>query len=561
LNEQFAYSAFRAFCSCCGEAAHQPYRDRVTRRLSFASQALLLQLGVLLAVLLAGLALVALLLQRELEDQYEQRALGIARGVAADPAYAVDIQSQQPSPIGDAELRAEAVRRRTGALFVVVTDDAGRRYSHPNTALIGQRVSTDPTAALAGHDVVALERGTLGLSARGKVPLRNAAGGVVGEVSVGIDARAVHRRLVQLIRATLGFGGVALLIGAAGSILLSRRLKRQTLGLEPSELADLVREHEAVLHGIENGVVAVEAGRVSMTNDEACRLLGAQVRPGADVLDVLPPRLGRLVSAGEEVTDVLVVHGDRTLVVSTRPVQRHGRDLGTVVTIQDRTQLEHLSRELETVQTLFDALRAQAHEHTNRLHALQGMLHLGHVEQAEDYLRELADAAVPGEDGEPQVADPYLRGLLVAKAAVAAERGVQLRLSDDSYLAGQLTAPLDVVTVLGNLLDNAIRAAAAGSRRPAWVEVALAADDLAMHCAVTDSGAGLPDGALDRVFDDGWTTQPDDGRAHGLGLALARQAARRHDGDVQVLAASGADHGAVFAAQLRHVVTAAVAAP
>ena len=532
----------------------------MTRRLSFASQALLLQLGVLLAVLLAGVALVALLLQRELEDQFEQRALGIARSVAADPAYAADIMSQPPTATGDVEQRAEAVRRRTNALFVVVTDGAGRRYSHPNAALIGQPVSTDPSAALAGHDVVALERGTLGLSARGKVPLRDAAGDVVGEVSVGIDARSVHHRLVQLVRATLGFGGVALLIGATGSLLLSRRLKRQTLGLEPAELADLVREHEAVLHGIENGVVAIEDGRISMTNDEACRLLGAQVRPGALAEDVLPPRLGRLVSAGDEVTDVLVVHGDRTLVVSTRPVQRHGRDLGIVVTVQDRTQLEHLTRELETVQTLFDALRAQAHEHTNRLHALQGMLHLGHVEQAQEYLRELAEDAVPGQEGELQVADPYLRGLLVAKGAVAAERGVHLRLSDDSYLAGQVTAPLDVVTVLGNLLDNAIRAAATGPRRPAWVEVAVAADDTAIHCAVTDSGAGLPPDALDRAFDDGWTTQPDDGRAHGLGLALARQAARRHDGDVQVLAASGPDHGAVFSAQLRQVVAPAVPA-
>src|SRR3954467_1111141 len=149
-----------------------------------------------------------------------------------------------------------------------------------------------------------------------------------------------------------------------------------------------------------------------------------------------------MVSAREEVTDVLVIHGDRTLVVSTRPVQRHGRSLGTVVTVQDRTQIEHLTRELETVETIFGALRAQAHEHTNRLHALQGMLHLGHVDQAQEYLRELADDTVPGQDGELQVADPYLRGLLVAKGAVAAERGVQLRLSEDSYLAGQLTGRL-----------------------------------------------------------------------------------------------------------------------
>jgi two-component system CitB family sensor kinase len=222
----------------------------MTRRLTFARQALLLQLGVLALVLAAGLGLVSLLLRHELEGQFEQRALAIARSVAADPAYARDVLSGPPSVTGDAQVRAEQVRRRTGALFIVVTDDQGVRYSHPNTTLLGQRVSTDPSEALAGREVVALQRGTLGLSARGKSPLRDSTGQVVGEVSVGIDARAVHRRLVELLQVTLGFGAVALLLGGAGAALLARRLKRQTLGLEPAELADLVREHEAVLHGV-----------------------------------------------------------------------------------------------------------------------------------------------------------------------------------------------------------------------------------------------------------------------------------------------------------------------
>jgi two-component system CitB family sensor kinase len=524
----------------------------MTRRLTFARQALLLQLGVLALVLAAGLGLVSLLLRHELEGQFEQRALAIARSVAADPAYARDVLSGPPSVTGDAQVRAEQVRRRTGALFIVVTDDQGVRYSHPNTTLLGQRVSTDPSEALAGREVVALQRGTLGLSARGKSPLRDSTGQVVGEVSVGIDARAVHRRLVELLQVTLGFGAVALLLGGAGAALLARRLKRQTLGLEPAELADLVREHEAVLHGVENGVLALEHGQVRVVNDEARRLLGEQVQPGADAASVLPERLVALMST-DEVTDALVLHGDRTLVVSSRRVRRGDRDLGTVLTLQDRTQLEHLGRELQTVRSLVDALRAQSHEYTNRLHALSGMLHLGHVDEARDYLQQLVRDPIATEDGEAVVADPYLRGLLAAKAAAASERGVQLRLSDGSYLPGQLTAPLDVVTVLGNLVDNAVRAAAEGPRRPAWVEVALAAEDSTLLLGVSDSGAGLTPGAP--VFQDGWTTQEDDG-PHGLGLALARQAARRHGGDVEVVAGSGDEHGAVLSARLPGVVEA-----
>jgi two-component system CitB family sensor kinase len=265
------------------------------------------------------------------------------------------------------------------------------------------------------------------------------------------------------------------------------------------------------------------------------------------------------LTSADEVTDALVLHGDRTLVVSSRRVRRGDRDLGTVLTLQDRTQLEHLGRELQTVRSLVDALRAQSHEYTNRLHALSGMLHLGHVDEARDYLQQLVRDPIATEDGEAVVADPYLRGLLAAKAAAASERGVQLRLSDGSYLPGQLTAPLDVVTVLGNLVDNAVRAAAEGPRRPAWVEVALAAEDTTLLLGVSDSGAGLAPGSP--VFQDGWTTQEDDG-PHGLGLALARQAARRHGGDVEVVAGSGDEHGAVLSARLPGVVeTSAVMTP
>ena len=519
----------------------------VRPRLTFARQALLLQLGVVALVLMAGLGLVSLLLRSELEGQFEQRALGIARAVAADPAYAADIAAGPPSTTGDAQVRAEQVRQRTGALFIVVTDNAGVRYSHPNPSEIGRRVSTDPSEALAGRDVVALQRGTLGLSARGKVPLRDASGSVIGEVSVGIDAQAVQRRLAQLLRVTLGFGAVALLLGGAGAALLTRRLKRQTLGLEPGELADLVREHEAVLHGVENGVLALEEGRVRVVNDEARRLLGDDVVPGAAADKVLPARLVAL-SEADEVTDALVLHGSRTLVVSSRRVRRGDRDLGVVLTLQDRTQLEHLGRELDTVRSLVDALRAQSHEYTNRLHALSGMLHLNHVADARDYLAQLMRDPISSDDSAATVGDPYLRGLLAAKAAAAAERSVQLRLSEDTFLPSRLTAPLDVVTLLGNLVDNAVRAAAEGDRRPAWVEVALAADDTTLLVGVSDSGPGLPEDAP--VFTDGWTTHADDGRPHGLGLALAQQAARRRGGDVVVVRRTGSAHGAVFSARL-----------
>lgn len=284
-------------------------------------------------------------------------------------------------------------------------------------------------------------------------------------------------------------------------------------------LADLVLEHEAVLHGVRDGVVAVDqagaGGRIAMANDEARRLLGDGVRAGAPVA-VLAPRQAELAVGGVDVDEQLVLTGSRTLAVTGRRVSRHGRDLGTVLTVRDRNAGGAPGPGAGDRRALFDALRAQSHEHSNRLHVLAGLLHLGHVEEASEYVDSLSVDPLSAGDDVARNRDPYLRGLLAAKAAAAAE----------------------------------------GPRRPAWVEVAVAGDDTDLQVAVTDSGAGLSVETSSLAFTDGWTTRVEDSRHHGLGLALARQTARRHGGDVEVLATAGPDHGAVFVATLRGVLEA-----
>ena len=515
------------------------------RPLRLATQTMLLQVVVIAVVAAAGFTLAALLLRHELEQQYEQRALAIARSVAQQPGLGDLVQSGEPSPDGEVQRIAEKVRQATNALFVVITDRDGIRFSHTDPAMIGKRVSTDPSGPLAGREEFNIERGTLGLSARGKVPLRDSSGAIVGEVSVGIHADRISDRLDALLPAAAVFTAIALAVGVGGAALLAVRLKRRTLGLEPTDLADLVREQVAVLEGVRDGVLAVDAkGRVSVCTEQAARLLTEPVTPGspatAEILALLEDRT--------PLTSGLRPLGDRVVVVTRRPVTRGGQDLGTVLTLRDHTNLDDMARELEATRALTDALRAQAHEHTNRLHALDGLLQLGNLDQAQVYVRELtATAAVGAPPG--QVGDPFLDGLLVAKAAVASEAGVALRLGEDTWVPGRLTSPLDVITVLGNLVDNAIRAAANGGNRLGWVEVSLLAAGQDLHIYVADSGDGV---ALADPFAPGASTKDEPGR--GLGLALARRTARHHGGDVR-LGPPSTGAGTVFIAELPGVLS------
>ena len=522
--------------------------DMSRRPIPFAWQVLGLQVGLLVVVFGLGCGLIGWLFDRELTEQYGVRALAVAHTLATDPAVAAAAAEEDPAGILPA--RAAKAQVASGALFVVITDRHGLRLAHPTPELLHERVSTDPTAVLEGHDRINVERGTLGLSARGKTPLRDPGGTIVGEVSVGFRVSEIRAYVWQQLGLAGVVAGCALLLGVAGSALLSRRLKRLTLGLEPHELAELVQEREAVLRGISEGVLAVDAaGRVSVCNAEAARLLGADARPGSPVGELgLPAGLHSILERGEA-DNVITVAGDRVLVVNYRAVRRDGRDLGGVLTLRDRTDLENITRELESVRTLSNALRASRHEFANRLHVLSGLLQNDHRDEALEYLHAVAGGAVAA-GGAAEIDDPYLQAFVAAKTAEAAEKDVRLTLADTSWVGTRVSAPVEVTTVLGILVDNALEAARQGARRPAWVELALLSDADALHVSVADSGDGVGDGVREKIFTAGVSTRDEPGR--GLGLALARQAARRLGGDVRLTAGRGDGHGAVFEASLPH---------
>ncbi|GGV27959.1 histidine kinase [Kitasatospora herbaricolor] len=469
----------------------------------------------------------------ELDRDAMQRALSIAQSTAADETIALAAQDRDSVA---AQRDAEQIRLATGASFVVITDLDGIRLSHTDPARIGQRVSTDPEPALSGRSVTAIQQGTLGRTARGKVPLRLADGRIVGEVSVGISDDSIRRRMLGMVPGILLCAGAGLAAGLAATLLLARRLKRRTHNIALADISALLVEREAMLHGIREGMVALDRrGRIRLANDEAFRLLALPADcVGRPVDEVLPPgRLADVLAGRTEGADLPAVQGDRVLVVNRTTTEQDG----AVVTLRDRTELESLVRELDTTRTLTEALRAQDHEHANRMHTLLGLLELGLHEQAVAFISEQSGshAAVAAKIAE-QVQDPHVAALLAGKAAVAAERGVRLAVTPGSHLPDAALDPRALVTVLGNLIDNAVDSlGAAGSPAGGTVEVTALAAGSTLLLGVEDNGPGVPADLRTRIFDEGWTSKEAPAhRPRGLGLAMVRRLVERAGGRIAV---------------------------
>jgi two-component system CitB family sensor kinase len=528
-----------------------PIWRHVRQRLS--TQVVLLMVAILALTMAGGLYVLQRNLREQLNDQVEHRALSIAQTLAAEQSVAEQAAAGHPG--GQLQVLATRVRQETNSLFVVITNAQGIRLTHPNPSLIGTPITfhdpepdtTEPFRT--GLPWVGMQRGTLGLVAAGKVPLR-LDGRLVGQVSVGYDVRFVNSAYGGALVSFIAYLLAMLAVGVLAALALARRLKRQTFGLELGEIAALLQEREAMLHGIKEAVLGYDTGgRVLLANDAARDLLGLPAEfAGRKLRYMLPP--GRLADAATGVvtgSDLLVLHEDKVLVANRMPITRNNQQLGWVVTFQDRTESETLKRSLDEATGLADTLRAQSHEFANRLHTLVGLVELGHYAEAVEFVTGLS--ATRGElTGQlvDAIGEPKLAALILGKMSLADERDVNLRLMPDSRVGQHVTAITQVLTVAGNLIDNAIDAAALAPA-PREVELTLVAAESDLLIRVRDSGPGVPQDLREEIFTDGVTTKSSvTGARRGLGLALVRQIVEGMGGMVSV----GQDVGAVFTAVL-----------
>ncbi|WP_342022022.1 ATP-binding protein [Arthrobacter citreus] len=541
------------------------------RKWSLASRLLMGQLAFLVCLSL-GLSL-ALYHQAE-RNTYEdtaERMLSVAGTVAADPFVLESAAAVDPS--AGLQPFARAVMEAAQIDFLTIMAPDRTRFTHRSDDEIGKAYIGSVDQALAGQSFTETYAGTLGPSVRAIVPVFGADGEVTALVAAGItvDRVAIARNadLPAVFLTALG----ALACGTLASYALSRYLRRTTRDRRPDELLSMFTFYDSALHSLREGLLLLNNdGELVLYNDQAAALLDLAPGHSGQPRDArslgLPGPLADLLHGGRSAEDEFHFARDRILVVNQSPaVAPPARDgvarllpgnrggkrsavpkrFGTVTTLRDHTDIEALTGELQSMRTLTDALQAQAHEHANRLHTLVSLIELNrHGDALEFATRDLEQSQKLADDVVASVGDPALAALLTGKSAQARERAIRLDVDLDS--AGS-DVPLEVdpgelVTIVGNLLDNAFDAVQ-GTQDPTVHALFARIDDDGgpwFRITVQDNGPGIPELDAGQVFDQGFSTKDPKvllpsgtgATGRGIGLPLVRQAVLRLGGSLQL---------------------------
>ncbi len=519
-------------------------------RWSVATQTFVLQVGIAVVVVAAGLAGTFVQAQHAGEEEAIARATAVAETGAATPAVVTAVEGSSPS--ATLQPYAERVRLESGTDFVVIMDRDGKRFTHTDPAQIGRTFIGHTVAALSGGIVVEDYTGTLGPSARVVLPIvdraKPAGEQVVALVAVGIRKSAVGERVRAQLPGILLAGLAAAALSGLGTALVSRRIRRQTHGLGERQLREMYEYYDAVLHAITEGLVITDLdGRLRLANDEATRLLGLPddaVDQPVSALGLGEPLTAALTDP-EPRQDELHVTAARVIVLNKGPATWKGRRLGHVTTLRDRTALEALTGELDSARGLTEALRSQAHESANRLHTIVSLIELGHPERALEFAtEELQVSQVLTDRVVGSVEEPALTALLLGKAAEAHERGIEFRIGSGAHWPPGVAPTRDLVTIVGNLIDNALDAVADGQgERVVTFQSTVDEESTRPYAAllVSDTGPGLPAGGVTDAFRRGFSTK-EAGSAgrRGIGLALVAQTVERLGGTLEVSGPPGA---------------------
>jgi len=479
-----------------------------------------------------------------IESEVKTNIMNVAEIVAHSPEIKEALEIKDENKIIGVEINT-ILKTVDQIEYIIVVGMDGVRYSHPDPKLIGAKfVGGDEYKALKnGETYISEATGTLGKSLRAFTPIYNMNNNKqIGFVAVGTLTQSIekskHEAIMYLIFITLG----ALTVGIIGAFLLAQNIKKTLLGLEPEEITKLYNEKMSIIDAIHEGLVAIDKhGQITLINDSAFKIL--QLENKYDKNQIIGQKMDALFPTTRllSITELGVPEYDKeqninnTLIMTNRvPIKYKNKVIGAIATFRDKTEITNLAEELTGVKQILEALRANNHEFMNKLHVILGLIHIGELEEAKKYITNITEKKQKLlSEVTNKIKNPTIAALLLGKFSRAKELKVNLFIDEATNLESGLKNISNnvLVTIIGNLIENALEAACKSLKEDRYVNVSIQEEPKEIKILITDSGIGIEKEYINTIFQRGYTTKTG---SSGVGLSLVKDAIDNLKGEITV---------------------------
>jgi CitB family two-component system sensor histidine kinase CitS len=490
-------------------------------------------------------------------NQVEQLALQTAKSISLMPELREAIEKNELEvhfrPI------AEQVKDQVHAANITIENREEIIYSHSNPNQVGEkRLDHTNYQALifGGSNTFEVVRES-GSALIGKVPIIASYGDytrVIGTVTVEFLKKEMYQNIISRIK-TIAFASLlVLMLGISGGILLSKSIRKDTLGLEPHEISSLYRERSAILLSIKEGIIAIDQrGSLTLINHSAKSMLNLNkdVIIGKDYHHILQTsKLLEVLQTGKTIHNIEIPINDKMFIFNLIPIFENEYVVGVVSSFRDKTELTKLIDTISEVREYSEGLRAQTHEYANKLYLLSGLLQLERYQDAFEFIqKESTSHQYRNRILFNQIHDANVQAILLGKLGKASEKKITLEIDADSYvdpLPSHIEVT-DIITIIGNLIDNAFDAVVQQKEKRVSFSITSLGKDIIIE--VTDSGKGISEDVVDSLFSLGYSSK---GLNRGYGLFNVKQIVEYLGGTIEV---SNEKHGgAIFTVYLPKVV-------
>jgi two-component system, CitB family, sensor kinase len=507
------------------------------KRMKLFNEMVLLISAVIAACAILSYAVFTTIIDDVLTQYIGQEAMIVAKLAANDQEIVHAFDTKDPPK--EIQSMAETIRKLTGASYVVIGNKDGMRYSHPDPTQIGKHMGTSNEPVFEEHEsVIYRGDGISGPAIKAKTPIYNSKGEIIGVSSVGFLDVDIREKIFVYRREILELAFLLLLMGITAAFFVAKRIKKKIFGLEPDEISFLFKEKEATFESIHEGIVAVDNDCIVITMNKKARELWSDIplTKGVPIQhSILKEIIQEVIQTKSGSMNQNIILGGQLYVIDLSPITENDIVRGVVLTLRTELEVEQLFKEVSKIKSYSENIRSLNHEFLNKLNTIYGLLSINQYDKAMELIseevKERQDIIVFLISS---VKDPFLVACLLGKIQRAKEVKVELEIDQESELT-QIPSSLDtrlLVTILGNIIDNAIEAAKRKNKTGAIVKVSFTDIGRNIIFDIQDNGTGVSNEQQMEIFVEGYTTKSD--KSHGIGLTIVKNSLERLNGQLYI---------------------------